>query len=380
MTIFIYILPFYLLPLSYWLLKYCSYKDIDIFQYKFKNKSAKQYTYTIASMYISSYILGLYILRIYNIGQSLDLKVSFTNLRLLFNQLIQLPIIKVIFICINIVCLLIFLLLIIITFNKYCIHHLYKIYFHRHHKYNPKTANSTEPYTKFQKFSDNFWFKLCCYGTTDIISYYVLEGIYKFTKLIYGENNIQTPKFAYYHPYRILLRIFCSKKYPIVIKLSPLLVFVYDCIYNNFVIIHLYYYLLLYVPVMLLLRFTSFLSLEASVLCDRIWDMYYGENVDLFNNPAIYAISKKDKIVLDYYVLNKFSNGDRISELFQVDMQVHLFYGIKFFPGWNDTYRNDEGMYVKFIGNKLLQELEDDDGNISYGEAWILLQDIKIKN
>jgi len=377
MMFIVYILPFYTLPLSYWLLHYCIYKNTDIFQYKFTNKSAEKYSYTIAFMYIISYFLGLYILRIYNIGQSLDLKVSFINLRLLFSQLIQLPIIKVIFICIDIVSLLIFFMLILIAFNKYCIHHVYKIYFHKHHAYDPKTAHSTKPYTKFQKFVSDFWLTLGWYGSTDIISYYIYKLSYKFRQILYGENH-RLLDLKFYNPFRILSKIHSSKKYPIVIKLSPLLVFIYDCIFNNFVIIHLYYYLLLYVPIMLLLRFTSFLSLEASILCDRIWDMYYGENVDFHNNPAIYAISKKDKVILDYYVSNKFSNAERISELFTVDMQTHLFYAIKFCCGGNDTYRNDEGVYVIFIKNKLLQHFEDDDGNISYGEEWILLQDIKI--
>jgi len=377
MNIFIYILPFYTLPLSYWLLHYCIYKNTDIFQYKFTNKSAEKYSYTIAFMYIISYFLGLYILRIYNIGQSLDLKVSFINLRLLFNQLIQLPLIKVIFICIDIASLLIFFMLILIAFNKYCIHHVYKIYFHRHHEYDPKTANSTEPYTKLQKFSNSFWFTLGWYGSTDIISYYIYKLSYKFRQILYGENH-RLLDLKFYNPLRILSKIHSSKKYPIVIKLSPLLVFIYDCIFNNFVIIHLYYYLLLYVPVMLLLRFTSFLSLEASILCHMIWDMYYGENVDMNNNPTIYAISKKDKIVLDYYVSNKFSNSDHISELFDVGAQIHLFAAMDFSVGIDDTFSNDEGACVIFIGNKLLQELADDNDNTVYGEEWILLQDIKI--
>lgn len=131
---------------------------------------------------------------------------------------------------------------------------------------------------------------------------------------------------------------------------------------------------------MLLLRFTTFVNMEAYTFCESIWDMYYGSSLNFNQIPTIYAIPKKSKILVDDYVLNKFAYSSNMThDLFDIN---DLFYGITFFyDAEENTYINSaelDGVFLKFVGTKLFQQFEDNDGNIFYGEEWILLQGMKI--
>ena len=68
----------------------------------------------------------------------------------------------------------------------------------------------------------------------------------------------------WYHISHIIPKLLTAKWYKkYLIPGSPLLIVFYDLICNNLVITHVYYYLLIYIPLMLLKKITS----SSPILC-----------------------------------------------------------------------------------------------------------------
>ena len=66
-----------------------------------------------------------------------------------------------------------------------------------------------------------------------------------------------------------------SNKYKTFIQISPIIIVIYDCIINNFIIIHVYYYLLIYTPIMLIKRITTVINNTNFPFTEILWDIYY---------------------------------------------------------------------------------------------------------
>lgn len=89
-----------------------------------------------------------------------------------------------------------------------------------------------------------------------------------------------------------------------VVPISPLLIILYDCSFNNCVITYGYYYLLIYIPMMLLLfgKVTEVVFWEQHHrLGELIWDILYKKET------CIYALLGHDKVIVDELILNGLS-------------------------------------------------------------------------
>lgn len=80
--------------------------------------------------------------------------------------------------------------------------------------------------------------------------------------------------------------------------------FKFDGIFNDWVITHVYYYLLLYIPVMLFRRFTILLSTENDTIGELIWDILYKKE------SCIYALPKDHRKLFDVYIANGIKTVD----------------------------------------------------------------------
>lgn len=173
----LYTIPFYTLFLSYWLIQYLRYKDASIFQHKIKNF---WYSFSICFLYIILYLFLLYMLRSYALN--LNLKSLVTQLYFIFIELIQKPKIEFIFIIIDLISLLLFFLLLIISLDKFCINHFYKIYFYYQH-YDLQNFLYTYKLNKFQLFNKRLFLfislaiNLCKYFMVKNITFSIWHSI-----------------------------------------------------------------------------------------------------------------------------------------------------------------------------------------------------------
>ena len=326
-------------------------------------------TVSIVSVYIAGVIGLLYILRVFNIYRAVDLK----ELYLLFKELLTifsyLPFLVSLYL-VSFCLLLILLILLLFLINiKYCIHQVFILYIYYYHSYNRKLANQNLfPKVPFERLYST----IRMYSDQDIITFFIDRRMDQLMSLLYGQSiNSKHPpycidlrKFSKYHPYFIFNSCIHTRTYRFLIMISPLYFIIYDCIFNDFVIHHVFYYMILYAPVILLRRVTTVLSTIASYICQSLWKIYYSKE------KAIYAISPTFKIVLDSYLLS----GLRLNVALGIDMELYIFQTISFLPYKDNTFMNNEGICLQLTAdNRAFEEKEDEDGNVFLGEEWILL-------
>jgi hypothetical protein len=360
-------------------------RSSDLFQYKLKSKSL---SIVFATIYVLLFICLLYGLRIYNIHRTLDLKEvyqSFKDISSLFTVMdLYLLFLLLLFI-------LSLLLLLLTIIHNFFIHHIFMLYLYYtcspdyarariESQFNLRKVSVRTYY--LHKFQTKLYQLLFDIGHTDIILFSFYRFSYFITKIINGGPVSDYNTLSKYNPYCFLGMVVYSQRYRniynLFITLSPFLVIIYDCIFNNWVLYYVYYYLLFYIPIILLKRVTIFIRLDPSYILDIIWDIYYKEKKN-----CIFAISKKDSIIITSYLFS----GLRVTPD-HIDLQLSnipfYLYNCISFERCNEernTYMNNEGIYLHMTkDNRVFLEIEvveykEDDYEIRYtlGEEWILL-------
>jgi hypothetical protein len=261
------------------------------------------------------FVVFLYCLRIYNIANIVDLKVIVKLFNNLTNLLSPFSLIFKSYLIIFCILIIINSLLILALVHKYFIHQLHILYIFL--RYNTIERNQNEDYFT-GVFIDPF--------DLDLISYWIKKlNLYLDQRFFYYSNNFSwelgpaysdSDKFntyrkawdlytdyikkrPWYHIHNLIFRFFKNRYYrKIFIPFSPILVIIYDCIFNNFVLIHVYYYLLLYVPLMLWRRITIFISMENYNISEVFWDILYKDE------NCFYALPINHKKLFDVYIAN----------------------------------------------------------------------------
>jgi hypothetical protein len=211
-------------------------------------------------------------------------------------------------------------------------------------------------------------------GKSDIISY-SLNLLFK--KMVYfqyrKDNFFNFEKISKYHPYK-LTSIYRNKYYNLFITFLPIIFLLIECILNNFSIKYIYYFLVFYIPIILLRRITSFLCYQAYFIIKIINDLYYNSEKNL-----IYAINPDLKSLFDLYLLNDLVSYDSLD----ADFQLNLSLTIKFhlYNKERNVYINDLACLSLIHNNKnsysVFEEIEkiNENNDIIYslGKEWILL-------
>jgi hypothetical protein len=205
-------------------------------------------------------------------------------------------------------------------------------------------------------------------GSNDLFSNIIYRISCRLMLLLYGKDfRSQLPR---NHWHNILARFLLNKNriHPLLITLSPLFFILYDCIFNDWVITHVFYYLIVYIPVILLRRFTTFYACNLQFLCEALWRIYYSKRTLLF------IISPEVKSLLD----NCLASGLERDFDFDLNLDIdeRLYYEMLFFPfrGDNIFCNNDNSITVILAGDHQVYEaILDDDFNVSLGKKWILL-------
>jgi hypothetical protein len=354
------------------LLQKVTKRSTDLFQYKVTNFYI---SYLYAGTYILGFILFLYGLRIYNVNRVIDLKEIYKDCCIIYNLFSEISFLLRIYISLLCIFLILIILLLFVNMHKYFIKHIYNLHLY---------VNS-----KPDKYRGRLWkhvWTLSWISDDDIISYMIYDISSKITKLTNGfDKDYNLPA---YHPHKFFAKV-KHRFYQRFVVLSPLIFVLYDCIFNDWVLTHVFYYLLVYIPLMLIKRITICLATEADDIATLLWQIFYEKErvFDIYETykkrPYFYAISKENKSLLDLYLLNGLRRifGEKDIGL---DMQMYLRYTTLFVLNHleRETYMNDEGVCLKLLeDNRVFVQVEvvdyekDYDDQISYtlGEEWILL-------
>jgi len=339
-----------------------------------------------ALFYISFPLVGLFCLRFSNLNRQLDLKIVYHEIRSIILESLNISYVYTIF---GITLSLIFLLNIalILTFSYKSLHNqIYNLYLFL--RFNPQDRDSGA----LAKITD----KLSNFFNTDIVSFSIIKFTnylnerwayhkchlkwdkdpdisvrlspeYKNTRKIITEYNKNRP---WYNLHVILMNLMGNKYYNQLILISPLIIILYDCIFNNQIIIHVYYYLAIYMPIILLKKITYFFSQQNTVIANLIWDMVYKKE------SCIYALPKDHRKLFDVYIANSIKSVDLGPDaLMDFDNSWFIYKSAKF------TYNEKENLYynggdrsLKLLADKrLVYQYTDYDTQQEVEEEWYLI-------
>jgi hypothetical protein len=360
----------------------------DLFQYKLRNKYLSLF---FASIYILIFIVLLYGLRIYNIHRTIDLKEVYQSCLLILDILMLMPFVLVFDLVLLCILTLLLLLLFLLSFHNFFTHHIFMLYLYYTCSQDQETLRQSQRKRHkvpariyyLHKFQTKLYQLLFNISKTDIILYSLYQLSYKVIKMRKG-LYFDYKTLSDYHPYSFLSTLVYRQRrrkvYNLFVTLSPFIAVIYDCIFNDWVLDHVYYYLLIYIPIILIRRITTFISLDPSYMLNIIWDIYYKQD-----NNCIYAISKRDSIIISSYLLSGLRSTPELIDLQLSNIPYSLYHNISFSLSNEErnVYINREGIYLRMTAdNRVYQEIEvvedkEDDYKITYslGEEWILLTD-----
>lgn len=332
-----------------------SYRSDDLLRYYIYDM---RYSVFCACTYVSFFILFLYGLRIWNVNHVVDLRILYYAIISFF----KLPLFVCIFIIILGLCIIINLFLYLLRLYKYSLHHIFILYLY--FRYSPGTSDKVE--YMFQRMAAPF--------SLDVISYFIDIHLYKLNVHLLNERKFNGLRwsspyaklpwyFLLYHLYKCVLKIIYNKYYNRFVTFSPIYVIIYDCTFNDFIISHVYYYLLVYIPIILWRRITKCLFTDASYVCELLCNIYYKKET------CIYAILPNYRKVLDSYIMS----GLRSNIDLGLEMEMYLKDTLCFMPDKDEYngYRNFEALFIeRKADGRFIQEKFDDST-----EEWILLVD-----
>ena len=81
--------------------------------------------------------------------------------------------------------------------------------------------------------------------------------------------------FPKYHPLHILINIFNNYFVNKAFLLSPLLLIFEECVFNDFQIRYLSYYMLFYTPIFIIYKITSYILRMETVITKALYYIYY---------------------------------------------------------------------------------------------------------
>lgn len=275
--------------------------------------------YTLVLVYFGGYILGFLILRIIYINRELDLKKFIVFIDHAFNETLHYSLgMKVLFVIGAILLLLIWMLLFIIirTFLSRKCWQLHLYWYHVHYATLELTMPKfkTKPY--FYKNHKYYYFyhkriqQFNFYYSLQATHMWLLSWIQHLSKVIKPKIQLTT--------YRKLLR------YGTLAIL--LIIFVSECIWNNWLLHYTIYYLLFYIIFVLWYRLSFALFYQDLILDRIIFERAYCE-------PEIYYVNltEKEEFELENYIRKPYDYSTRtpISECLQTSfdflhpIQIH---------------------------------------------------------
>ncbi len=397
-------------------------KSKDVFRFKITNFYK---TFAFGLLHILLFFGVFYFLRLYNLGNYIDFKLTAKSLFELYQKLIVLPRVTILLIFITaILSFLIFLLLFIIIY-KYLLIELLKIFRYFINKYpeyilkyllkiNIKRSILYHPIVIIPYKILEYFIRYPKYPTQEEIAFmasqiknhsglYTQSQIEHITRTILVKNPVNYPFWV-----AIIRRIkfyllYKEDKINLIFLFSPLIFMLIECILNDFSLKYVFYYMLLFIPIATLSRyFEYFITREESVLI-MLGNLYYNEKKDIIicipyeYNKAFelylmqdlsryaikYSVEDVDSVLEMQYFFKE--QGNITFELFtylytpQVDPELESYRIEKLEHYKNLTkengifYENSMGVILRKDGGHVFEDIEDYDGNFEKTKEWRLI-------
>lgn len=334
-----------------WYIIYKNNTTVNLYKYKIVSFTK---TCCIIIFYIFIFIFLMYYLRINNFGKYLDIKELYSTFTFYYTLFIK-PlsiyhksyIFSLAFLIILLLSL-VFRLIIIKTKLE-----LFKFYIFIINK--PRSGLSQRRAYKIKDFFIKF-------KDLDFLSYYTFKYIIKMFEWLPQTvitNKIKDNlKFFFYN------KTIYKKIYNLFIKLTPLFVILYDCIFNNFIIIHVYYYFLIYIPLMLFLKITEAMAQTNEGFTDILWQIYYN-NKD--NNIKYIANKQELELIYAFSKVNASYIIDLCLDMVEFSLQNAITYHLQ--DTSNKIYINNNCTYLKIDSHNIFIVTEDEQGNYIFTET-----------
>jgi hypothetical protein len=359
-------------------------KSTNPFQFKINNF---YFTIIISLLYIVIFTGFLYFWRIYNLNKYLDLKNLCNDLLQLYQIFKQLTFVLQIDFLILVIGLISISLLLFLILQSFIFKEILKLYLYVTGASRGIVYKRKPEYILYREFvpylRDIAYFlfgRFILYlreVNGDIIIHYLGKFAFKLYRKRYGdyiEGSEATRSFLGKLARVILLRH--NQKYNILVAVSPLIIIAYDCIFNNWVLINLPKYMLVYVPIMLLKRTGRSLQ-RGDFILDFLYEAFYTKD------NKLYCIPLKFKEIFDTLILNDLL---WLRGVYTVDLEFNLYLMRHFelTDSANNEYTNEQGIRLKEESNGKFYQIEtyyNENGDFIefLDEEWVVIADKRHK-
>lgn len=231
----------------------------------------------------------------------------------------------------------------ILLIQKYLVSHIIKLYFY--------ITKDIDRSSKLSKFLD----KLQKIGQQDVITALIIDIGYElrlFLKNKVKDNKLSLSKFLkidkYLGYFDYLMHI---RKY---IPFFPVPIIIYDLIFNNYMIINLQYFLLIHIPILILMRITTFMSGgHATQVRKLLFSIYYEKK----DPTKIYAFHPAMKPFIDKFIQDNLTTGT----LELCDIMFVLSFQLEFelLKLEDNIYGNNEGVQIVLTPDGAFEYIEE---------------------
>ena len=241
--------------------------------------------------------------------------------------------------------------------------------------------------TNYQYISNkniwNFCLKISSLAHTDLMAHLAIKCSRYLTKNAQKYNIMYKDKpfsqyytqLPFYHYHKIILFIFDYHYYNMIKKSLPVIIIIYDCIWNNFIITHVFYFFLLYIPLMLFQRIATTFATNAFFISQYLCTIYYKvEN-------CIYAIPQNFRPILDDYLLSDLTINPDLGLNCQAELLIKEISRFEQYPEDKSLYVNPGREFLHTYDNKVFYHVvEDEEGEPHDGEEWYIIADKRKKD
>ena len=328
-----------------------NYTSLDLYKYKINNSFI---TFSIIILYISIFIIFFYCLRLYNIGHYLDLKQLYISIKIILNTFfVPLQILHKLIILFYFIIIVLFILILMLSMIKKAQAEIFNFYIYV--KGYPLTGNIFN--LRFKLLN-----KLTKFLDSDIISYSLHHFIEKIS--LKYKNVKKYPEHYDYFGCNINNVLVYNKKYKLFVQFSPIFFLLYDSLFNNWILIHFYYYMLIFTPIILFRNITTAMVKTNGGFVDILWQIYYTKD-----NHICYIANKEQREIINIFLRANVGYVHELSidNMLEFCLLGSLTYHLQ--DSKNNIYWNNDANYLKIEKNKIYEIVEDENGNNIYIES-----------
>lgn len=335
-------------------------KSTDFYQYKITNFF---YNFFYVSLYILIFILLSYYLRFLYVNRIFDLKILIIYVKQIFDLFYDYPFLLKIYLINSVLLLILCFVLFCIIMQTLCFIEFFKLHLFIFTKYLFEKAEKR----KYIPYYYLLYYKLLnligsCYTYTDPFTGIIIYYSWRLDEIFHLGLH------------RVTFKLFMNKYYKILYYTSPILLICYECVFNNWVLVHFFSYMIIYSLVIIIKRLANSIFPLNHYLLSILSDIYYGNNSTFL---ICIPLHLKDLMFSNYLINNLKTN----IELFFSGLEESNFIFIMANKDFTqdeknpNMIKNNEGLTLVKLPSGKLYRIEYDTDQYDLKEEWIILQD-----